>query len=231
MALLLWLLASMGGKRSQRPGSSPTLESLGPFHLWHHISRVSPHGAPCIHDVVGTPYGEVHDKSHLKMLQNKIIRMKVCWNFTRHLGTSSFKHIWSKWDRHHTTNWASFFKLIKGRLCWNFTRHLGTSSFKHIWSKWDRHHTTNWASFFKLIKGRLCWNFTRHLGTSSFKHIWSKWDWYHTTNWASFFKLIKGRLWGHKDFWRSFEYETGNKNGTSVTQGHNTKRRSKHTSF
>jgi hypothetical protein len=51
----------VGGRRSKRPGPSPTLGSLGPSYQWCHKSWVSLRGPPCAHGVAGTPYGEVHD--------------------------------------------------------------------------------------------------------------------------------------------------------------------------
>ena len=54
MAFPSWLLVSMGGRRSQRPGPSPTLGSLGPSHQWHHKSRLSLPGLPCAQDVSST---------------------------------------------------------------------------------------------------------------------------------------------------------------------------------
>jgi hypothetical protein len=53
----------VGGKRSQRPGPSPTLGSFGPSHHWRHKSRVSLRGPPCFHGVSGIPFGEVRDIS------------------------------------------------------------------------------------------------------------------------------------------------------------------------
>jgi len=61
MALPSCLLVSVGGRRSQRPGPSPTLGSLGPSHQRRHKSRVSLRGPPCAHGVLGTPHGEVRD--------------------------------------------------------------------------------------------------------------------------------------------------------------------------
>src|SRR5450631_3933704 len=61
MALPSCLLVSVGGRRSQRPGPSPTLGSLGPSHQQRHKSRVSLRGPPCAHGVSGTPHGEVRD--------------------------------------------------------------------------------------------------------------------------------------------------------------------------
>ena len=51
----------MGGRRSQRPGPSPTLGSLGPSHHRRHKSGVSLRGPPCAQGVSGIPYGEVRD--------------------------------------------------------------------------------------------------------------------------------------------------------------------------
>ena len=56
----------MGGRHSQRPGPSPTLDSLGPSHLWRHKSRVSLLGPPCAYGVVGIPHGEVRDTCFIK---------------------------------------------------------------------------------------------------------------------------------------------------------------------
>ena len=61
MALPSWILVSMSGRRSQHPGPSPTLGSLGPSHQWRHKSRVSLRGPPCAHGVAGTPHEEVRD--------------------------------------------------------------------------------------------------------------------------------------------------------------------------
>jgi hypothetical protein len=55
MALPSWLLVSVGGRRSQRPGPSPTLVSLGPSHHRRHKSRVSLRGPPCALGVSGIP--------------------------------------------------------------------------------------------------------------------------------------------------------------------------------
>src|ERR1700684_543537 len=55
MALPSRLLVSVGGRRSQRPGPSPTLGSLGPSHHRRHKSRVSLRGPPCAHGVSGIP--------------------------------------------------------------------------------------------------------------------------------------------------------------------------------
>ena len=63
MALPLCILVSVGGRRSQCPGRSPTLGSLGPSHQRRYKSRVSLRGPLCGHDVLGTPHGEVHDRN------------------------------------------------------------------------------------------------------------------------------------------------------------------------
>ena len=68
MALPSCLLVSVGGRRSQRLGPSPTLRPLGPSHQRRHKSRVSLQGPPCAHGVSGTPHGEVHDNVGLKRL-------------------------------------------------------------------------------------------------------------------------------------------------------------------
>ena len=59
----LCLLVSVGGRRSQHPGPSPTLELLGPSHQRRHKSRVWLRGPPCAHGVSGTPHGEVCDNN------------------------------------------------------------------------------------------------------------------------------------------------------------------------
>ena len=61
MSLPLCRLVSVGGRRSQRPGPSPTLGSLGPSHQWRHKSRVSLQGPLCAHGVLGTPHGEMRN--------------------------------------------------------------------------------------------------------------------------------------------------------------------------
>jgi len=61
MAIPSWLLVFVGGTRSQRPGPSPTLGSLGPSHQRRHKSPVSLQSPPCVQGVSGTPYGEVRD--------------------------------------------------------------------------------------------------------------------------------------------------------------------------
>src|ERR1700737_3396911 len=78
MALPLCILVSVGGRRSQRPGPSPTLGSLGLSHQWRHKSRVSLRGPPCAHGVLGTPYGEVRDTPTSTLIKNsrkKIIQV------------------------------------------------------------------------------------------------------------------------------------------------------------
>src|SRR6202048_4247186 len=59
MALPSCFLVSVGGRRSQRPGPSSTLGSLGPSHQRRHKSRVSLRGPPCARCFSGTPHGEV----------------------------------------------------------------------------------------------------------------------------------------------------------------------------
>ena len=91
MALPLRLLVSMGGRRSQRPGLSPTLGLLGPSHQRHHKSRESLRGFPSAHGVSGTPHGEVCDiegenyycrKSfHSVLLQGIVDTKCVFWNY------------------------------------------------------------------------------------------------------------------------------------------------------
>ena len=62
MALPSCLLVSVGGRRSQRPGPSPTLGLLGPSHQWRHNTRVSLQGPLFAHGVLGTSHGEVRNK-------------------------------------------------------------------------------------------------------------------------------------------------------------------------
>ena len=67
MALPSCLLVSMGGRRSQRPRPSPTLESFGSSHQRRHKSRVSFRSSPCAHGVLGTPYEEVRETHPYQM--------------------------------------------------------------------------------------------------------------------------------------------------------------------
>jgi hypothetical protein len=55
-------LVPVGGRRSQRPGPSPTLGSLRPSHHRRHKSRVSLRGPPCAFGVSNIPFGEVRDR-------------------------------------------------------------------------------------------------------------------------------------------------------------------------
>ena len=59
MALPLWLVVSVDGRRSQRRGPSPALGSLGPSHPSYHKSRVSLWGPSCAHGVSDIPHGKV----------------------------------------------------------------------------------------------------------------------------------------------------------------------------
>jgi hypothetical protein len=61
MTLPSWLLVSVGGRCSQRPGPSPRLGPLGPSHHRRHKSRVSLQYPPCAHGILDIPFGEVHD--------------------------------------------------------------------------------------------------------------------------------------------------------------------------
>jgi hypothetical protein len=65
MALPSWLLVSVGGRCSQRPRPSPTLESLGPSHQRRHKYWVSLWDPYCAHVVLGKPHGEVRDNNNL----------------------------------------------------------------------------------------------------------------------------------------------------------------------
>ena len=82
MALLLWLPISMGGRHFQCPGPSPTLESLGPSHQRHHMSRVSLWDPLCAHGVLHPRHGNVHDicKAFLVLFQHVGIHIKR-WGF------------------------------------------------------------------------------------------------------------------------------------------------------
>ena len=62
----LCILVSVGGKRSQRAGPSPTLGSLGPSRQRRHKSRVSLRDPLCPHGVSSIPHGEVRDKILVK---------------------------------------------------------------------------------------------------------------------------------------------------------------------
>jgi hypothetical protein len=74
MAFPSWLLVSVGGRRSQRPGPSPTLGSLGPSHYRRHKSRVSLRGPPCALGVSGIPFGEVRDNTTIWHMWTKNLR-------------------------------------------------------------------------------------------------------------------------------------------------------------
>ena len=60
----------MGGRHFQRPGPSPTLGSLGPFHQRRHKSRVSLWGPPYANDVLGTPHGEVRNMLGIGIIED-----------------------------------------------------------------------------------------------------------------------------------------------------------------
>ena len=76
MALPPCFLVFVGGRHSQRLGSSPTLGSLGPSHQLRHKSRVSLRGPPCAHDVSDTPHGEVRDNENTWV---PWISSQCCW--------------------------------------------------------------------------------------------------------------------------------------------------------
>ena len=59
MGLPSYVLVSVGGRRSQRLGPSPTLKSLGPFHQRRHKFQVSLEGSPCAHGILSIPCGEL----------------------------------------------------------------------------------------------------------------------------------------------------------------------------
>ena len=65
MALSLWLLVSVGGRRSQCLKPSATLGSLGPSHFQPHKSQASLRGPLCAHRVSGIPYGEVYNNKNV----------------------------------------------------------------------------------------------------------------------------------------------------------------------
>jgi hypothetical protein len=81
MALPSWLLVFVGGRRSQRPGPSPTLGSLGPSHHRRHKSWVSLRGPPCAHGVLDIPFGEVRDMRCLGWLclESRAWLPTRCW--------------------------------------------------------------------------------------------------------------------------------------------------------
>ena len=62
----------MGRRRSQRPGPSPTLESLGLSRQCRHKSQVSLRGPPCAYGVLGTPHREVRNKYHVGGLKHEV---------------------------------------------------------------------------------------------------------------------------------------------------------------
>ena len=84
IALSSYLLVSMGGRRSQCLGPSPTLGSLGPSHQWRHKSRMLLQGSPCVHDVSGTPNREVCDKIGLQFGHVEHIFDMYSVDFTYH---------------------------------------------------------------------------------------------------------------------------------------------------
>ena len=79
MALHLCILIFVDGKRSQRPGPSPTLGTLGPSHQRRHKSHVSLRGPPCAHGVAGIPHGEVRDTMPIVQpaLKDDITKLEV----------------------------------------------------------------------------------------------------------------------------------------------------------
>jgi hypothetical protein len=93
MALPSWLLVPVGGRRSQRPGSSSTLGSLGPSHHRRHKSRLSLRGPPCAHGVSGIPFGEVRDtygvfSSMCCLKRNPYLQLLLlvhCWHRQLHV--------------------------------------------------------------------------------------------------------------------------------------------------
>lgn len=61
MSIPSWLLVSVGERRLQRPGSSPTLGPLRFPSPWHPKARASLRCPPWALGVAGTPQGEVRD--------------------------------------------------------------------------------------------------------------------------------------------------------------------------
>jgi hypothetical protein len=96
----------MGGRRSQRPGPSPTLGSLGHSHHRRHKSQVSLRGPPCAHGVSGIHFGEVRDRWCCKLSDNlemsSLESTALCWRkrpmhgkCLRYQGRSAGRHIGS----------------------------------------------------------------------------------------------------------------------------------------
>src|ERR1700684_3273872 len=107
MALPSLLLVSMGGRRSQRPGPSPTLGSLGPSHHRRHKSRVSLRGPPCAHGVSGI---------HLERCATHGAQMSECmilkaWSLTFPLCSEMYPYVVClQCTLHKTTRiWCNFF--------------------------------------------------------------------------------------------------------------------------
>ena len=103
MAFPSCLLVSMGGRRSQHPGPSPTLESLGSSHQRRYKSRVSLWGPLCTHDVSGTPHEEVRnidlqsptDPSELVSPSNPLALLFLL-HFLYLCIPNSYVHIWCR---------------------------------------------------------------------------------------------------------------------------------------
>ena len=79
MALPSCLLVSVGGRRSQHPGPSPILGSLGPSHQWRHKSGVLLRGPPCAYGVSGTPHGDITLSSKPELTFLKEHQIGLCW--------------------------------------------------------------------------------------------------------------------------------------------------------
>jgi hypothetical protein len=82
----------VGGRRSQRPGPSPTLGSLGPSHHRRHKSRVSLRGPPCAHGVSDIPFGEVRDTHPHQMESMPSSTILVVGTPIRKLPSSMVRH-------------------------------------------------------------------------------------------------------------------------------------------
>ena len=90
------LLVSMDRTRSQRPGPSPILGSLGPPHQRRHKSHVSLRGPPGAHSVAGTPHEEVRDKGYGITVSSCSLSMRVFVR-AKHIICTSNKQMSSCW--------------------------------------------------------------------------------------------------------------------------------------
>jgi hypothetical protein len=123
MALPSWILVSVGGRRSQRPRPSSTLESLGPSHQRCHKSCVSLRGPPCTHGVSGAPREEACDTTRKPpwILSQFRTRHQICMstNYMAH-----FVHWW--------TGRTDYLKLQLNQLSLRITEWSSTLEGKHL---------------------------------------------------------------------------------------------------